>query len=136
MNKMRGILILINVLFEAMWLSDSECNGVVSTAWACNPEGTPMAVATKKIKKCKKMLKAWNKDRFGSVLQKIKKTKELLWKAEEVSVRTGSIEEVSRLKKELNVLFDREERMWQQRYEDMGSGAVGEDFYAMGSRAD
>nr|POE90563.1 hypothetical protein CFP56_59866 [Quercus suber] len=71
----------------------TECNGVVSTAWACNPEGTPMAVATKKIKKCKKMLKAWNKDRFGSVLQKIKKTKELLWKAEEVSVRTGSIEE-------------------------------------------
>ena len=37
--------------FEAMWLSDSECKGVVSTAWACNPEGTPMVVATKKIKK-------------------------------------------------------------------------------------
>ncbi|XP_050241121.1 uncharacterized protein LOC126690018 [Quercus robur] len=24
--------------FEAMWLSDPECKGVVSTAWACNPE--------------------------------------------------------------------------------------------------
>ena len=54
--------------FEAMWLSDSECNGAISTTWTCNPKGTPMVVATMKIKKCKKMLKAWNRDRFGSVL--------------------------------------------------------------------
>ena len=63
------------------------------------------------------MLKAWNRDHFGSVLQKIKKkTKELLWVAEEVSVRTGCLEKVNRLKKELNVLYDREERRWQQRF--------------------
>lgn len=74
-----------------MWLSDFECNGVVLIAWACSLEGTPMAVATKKINKCKKMLKAWNRNRFGSVLQKIKKTKELLWKAEVVLARTGSM---------------------------------------------
>lgn len=47
---------------EAMWLTGSECNGVVTTAWACNPKGLPMVVATKKIKKGKKMLKAWNRD--------------------------------------------------------------------------
>ena len=37
-----------------------------------------MVVATKKVANCKKMLKAWNRDRFGNVLQKIKRTKELL----------------------------------------------------------
>lgn len=48
--------------FEAMWLTDFECNGVVTTAWACNLKGLPMVVAMKKIKKGKKMLKAWNRD--------------------------------------------------------------------------
>ena len=48
--------------FEVMWLTDLECSGVISTAWACNAEGSPMVVATKKVAKCKKMLKAWNWD--------------------------------------------------------------------------
>ena len=98
-----------------MRLIDLECSGIISKAWACNTEGTPMFVATKKLKKCKKMLKAWHRDDFGSVLQKIKSTKKLLWKAEEVSARSGSIEKVRRLKIELNELYDKEERMWQQK---------------------
>lgn len=44
--------------FKAMWLIESACNGFVSKAWECSPEGTPMYVTTKKLKKCKKMLKA------------------------------------------------------------------------------
>ena len=55
------------------------------------------------------------RDHFGSVLQKIKRTKELLWKAGEVSARSGTIDEVRRLKTKLNELYDKEERMWQQR---------------------
>lgn len=51
-----------------MWLTDPECSGVISTAWAYNAEGSLMVVATKKVAKCKKMLKAWNWDRFGNVL--------------------------------------------------------------------
>ena len=38
-----------------------------------------------------------------------------LWKAEEVSARSGSIEKVRRLKIELNELYDKEERMWHQK---------------------
>ena len=34
--------------FEAMWLANP----------GCNVEGTPMFIATKKLKKCKRMLKA------------------------------------------------------------------------------
>ncbi|XP_030939934.1 uncharacterized protein LOC115964836 [Quercus lobata] len=42
-------------------------------------------------------------------------TKEWLWRAEDVSARFGNCEVVDRLKKELNVLYDNEEKMWQQR---------------------
>ena len=57
--------------FEAMWLTNSKCNGIISRAWEVNQEGTPMHVVSKKLKKCKKMLMAWNHDHFGSVLKKI-----------------------------------------------------------------
>lgn len=77
-----------------MWLIESACNGFVSKAWECSPEGTPMYVTTKKLKKCKKMLKVWSKDHFGNVVQRIKRTKELLWKAEDFSARTGCWDEV------------------------------------------
>nr|POE74098.1 hypothetical protein CFP56_64342 [Quercus suber] len=98
--------------FEAMWLTDPERNGVLSMAWACNVEGSPMAVATKKVAKCKKMLKAWKRDQFGNVLQKIKKTKELLWRVEKEAVRSGRVDEVKRLKLELTDLCSKEEKMW------------------------
>ena len=54
--------------FKVMWLTDPECSGIISMAWAYNVEGSPMVVATKKMAKCKKMLKAWNRDQFGNVL--------------------------------------------------------------------
>ena len=81
----------------------------------CNHDGTPMFMVSKKLKKCKKLLKTWNHDHFEYVLNKIKRMKELLWKAEELSVRFGNYETVSQLKIELNELYDKEERMWQQR---------------------
>ena len=69
-----------------------------------------MYVTTKKLKKCKKMLKAWSKDHFRNVVQRIKRTKELLWKVEEFSTRTGCWDEVERLKSELSSLCDKEEK--------------------------
>ena len=101
--------------FEAMWLTDLERSGVISTAWACNAEGSPMVMVTKKVAKCKKMLKAWNRDRFGNVLQKIKRTKELLWRAKEEAVRSRNDGEVRSLKQELAELYAKEEKMWHQR---------------------
>ena len=101
--------------FEAMWLKDSGCKEIVTKAWDCNVVGTPMYVATKKLKKCKKRLKEWDRDHFGSVKNNIKKLKEQLWKAEMESVRFGSYEEVARIISELLALYEKEEKMWQQR---------------------
>ena len=56
-----------------MWLTNPECNGIISRARAVNHDGTPMHVVTKKLKKCKKVLTAWNRDHSRSVLEKKKK---------------------------------------------------------------
>ena len=60
------------------------------------------------------MLKAWSRDHFGNVQRSIKKLKDQLWRAEEDSVRSGVYNEVARLKSELLVLYDKEEKMWHQ----------------------
>ena len=61
------------------------------------------------------MLKAWSRDHFGSVLMRIKRTKDLMLRAKEASARTGFSNEVDRLKSKLNSLYDKEEKMRQQR---------------------
>ena len=101
--------------FKAMWLIEPSCNEVVSKAWECSPDGTPMYMATKKLKRCKTLLKAWSRDHFGNVVQKIKWKKELLWKVEEVAAMTRNSNDVERLKSELRYLYDKEEKMWQKR---------------------
>ena len=94
---------------------DPGCNATVARAWTHQVEGTPMFQATEKLKKCKKMLKKWSRNHFGSVKQQIKKTKEKLWQAEVKSARDGIDEEAVRLKTELNRLCEKEEQMWHQR---------------------
>ena len=74
-----------------------------------------MFKVSKKLRKCKKMLKSWSKDHFGSVKRQIAKTKELLWKAEEEAAKGGNYGNVTHLRKELNILLDKESRMWRQR---------------------
>lgn len=64
-----------------------------------------MFAATKKLKRCKKWLKAWSCDHFGNVQQNIKKTKDQLWRAEEVSARSGNYEEMAQLKKGIACLI-------------------------------
>ena len=48
-------------------------------------------------------------------MQKIKRMKELLCKAKEEAARYGNLDEMERLKLELRCLYDKEEKMWQQR---------------------
>jgi len=66
-----------------MWLTNSGCRDIVTGAWDCDVESTPMFTTTKKLKRCKQMLKAWDRDHFCNVKRSTKKLKEQLWKAEE-----------------------------------------------------
>ncbi|XP_075665331.1 uncharacterized protein LOC142634992 [Castanea sativa] len=101
--------------FEEMCLADSGCRDIVLRAWQVEHHGTPMFKVTKKLKKCKKMPKSWSKEHFGSVKIQIAKKKELLWKAEEAAAKGGDYESLANLRRELNILLDKESRMWKQR---------------------
>ena len=97
-----------------MWISDPGCRETITKAWDCALDGTPMFVASQKLKKWMKGLKDWSHDHFGNVQKSIKQLKDRLWRAEEVSARSGNYE-VTQMKKELNILLDKEKQMWQQR---------------------
>lgn len=51
---------------------------------------------------------------FGNVLRKLKETKEQLRIAEERAIRGGSMDRVFRLKRKINGLLIKEEKMWKQ----------------------
>ena len=53
----------------------------------------------------------------------IKHTKDQLWRAEEASAKSRKYEEVDRLKRELNILYDKEEKMWHQLWTQGGRGS-------------
>ena len=56
----------------------------------------------------------WNRNVFGSVRQELIRKKELLHKAENEAMNLGENSRVQELKVEINVLLDREARMWAQ----------------------
>ena len=100
--------------FEEMWLVEKECGATVKKAWEIQPNGNHMYRVVTKIRKCKKLLKSWSKEHFGSIKNKLRSKKDLLWKAEEDSAKGGNHEVVVQLCRKLNVLLDKENRMWFQ----------------------
>ena len=98
-----------------MWVVDPSCKAVINEAWAEPVVGNPMFTATTKMKKCKKKLNKWSRESFGSIKNRIKETRERLWVAEETSARSGTHQEVENIRKDLNQLLEKEEKMWQQR---------------------
>ena len=64
--------------FEAMQILDPGCRETITKAWDCAPNGTPMFVASQKLKKCKKGLKAQSRDHFGNVQKSITQLKDQL----------------------------------------------------------
>ena len=103
-----------NYLFvDTMWVSDPCCKAVIEEAWAEPVMGNPIFTTTTKMKKCKMKLKKWNRESFGSIKNRIKEARERLWVAEETSTRSGEHLEVERIRKELNQLLVKEEKMWQ-----------------------
>ena len=98
--------------FEEMWLADWGYGDILKQAWETRPNGHHMYRVVTKIKKCKKMLKSWSKNHFGNVKNQIRSKKEVLWRAEVALANGGNYDMVVQLRMELNVLLDKEGRMW------------------------
>ena len=101
--------------FEAMWLKDQQCEGVVQAAWV---EGLSLG-AEYTLGKCMEIcwtrLEGWNKTDFGHVGRKISYLqKRLEWI--ELQPTTPDIVQLMRNTRiELNGWLDKENAMWCQR---------------------
>ena len=66
----------------------------------------------RKVEKCGKDLSRWNYNCYGNVRRELEKKKKLLVQAENKARRFGSNTRVRELLFEINILLDREARMW------------------------
>ena len=69
----------------------------------------------KKIETCGMELTKWSKNNFGNVRRELEKKRKLLTQAERVTINGGSVHTLKKLEQEINVLMDRESKLWRQR---------------------
>ena len=69
----------------------------------------------RKVEKCGEALTKWSKDCFGNVRTELEKKKRELARAEKVAIQRDYSNDLIQLKKDINSLMDKEERMWRQR---------------------
>lgn len=98
-----------------MWLVDQGYGETVEGVSQARYDETEDLKVIKKIEVCGEKLTNWSRNNFGNIRNElIKKRKNLAW-AEQQAVRTGNSSRVIHLKKEINSLMGKEERMWRQR---------------------
>ena len=91
------------------------CMDTVESAWRYNATGHAMARVEGKISKCQTKLKWWSRVAIGNITWLLKEKKLLLRKAEDAATTGGPMNRVLRLKREINDLLSKEEKMWKQR---------------------
>ncbi|XP_023901026.1 uncharacterized protein LOC112012883 [Quercus suber] len=97
-----------------MWLSDSRCGEIVEVVWnSCATWDTVGSIISREDR-CGKYLEWWNKNVFGNVKRELEKKKKALLKAEREALHNGLNFQVRELQLEINILLDREARMWNQ----------------------
>ena len=100
--------------FEEIWLSDERCFETVEASWSSVHDGTSDECILKKIEACGKDLAWWNKNIFGNVKKELEKKKAQLAQAEREAIVSGMNHRVCELKEHINVLLDKEARLWCQ----------------------
>ena len=126
-NSSDHILILISLLglnpptrkkifrFEQMWLSNSSCEEVVVSAWGSGCEVGFESDILRKVEKCGKEMGQWEKNVFGNVRLELNRLKKDLAREERATMVSGNNFKVRHIKKEIEVLQDKEAMMWAQR---------------------
>ena len=101
--------------FEYMWLEEDGCMDTVKSAWRYNATSLAMARVKGKITNCQTKLKWWSRLVIGNITRLLKEKKLLLRKAEDAATIGRSMNWVLSLKREINDLLSKEEKMWKQR---------------------
>jgi hypothetical protein len=101
--------------FEESWIAEDRCEEIIKKAWEYSQPGTRMFKVWYKLKECKKELGAWSRTSLGSIKMQIEGLKQQIYQAETLAIQNREHENVNALRRKLNNLLEKEERMWRQR---------------------
>ncbi|XP_075633927.1 uncharacterized protein LOC142606466 [Castanea sativa] len=101
--------------FEAMWLKDERCEGVVHSAWEEDVLGDSMGKVIKKVENCQAQLLLWDKNVFGNVHQTLARKRKELIEAETISMASKRHDRLQVLSEDIKKLMVLEECTWNQR---------------------
>ena len=101
--------------FEAMWLKDNSCKGVIRDSWDSRQPSYLVWGFNRKIMACQENLKVWNRTTFGHVRSALKRKLADLKEAEEGDCYRTNPRCIQMLRKEIGSLQSREGCMWKQR---------------------
>ena len=87
---------------------------MVEVIWSSNDMVDPSTKVMRKVEKCGKELKMWNRDHFGNVRKELAKKRRFLVDGEKEAMRSGSNHRVREVKREIIELIDKDNRMWFQ----------------------
>ena len=88
---------------------------MVEASWSSYFVGHRDSDILRRVEICGRDLAWWNHNIFGNVRKELKTKKALLVEAESATIVSGQNGRVRELKEEINILLDREARMWSQR---------------------
>ena len=97
--------------FEEMWLLNRGCSEIVEAVWLSREDGDVQDHVIRKIDKCGKELRVWNRNCFGNVKIVLSRKRKELKEAEKVAIRSENNQQVRELKKEIVELVDKENRL-------------------------
>jgi hypothetical protein len=107
-----------NFKFEAKWLVDEECLGVIKEAWSIEgmPElgGAGIFPAPQRLANCQNLLTRWSSRKFRDAEKALKeKTKQLeILQENNIGYNIGAVQA---LKSEIEALLESEDMKWKQR---------------------
>ena len=101
--------------FEEVWLADKGCGEVVEGVWLASVEENNDKTVLRKIETCGKELTRWSKECFGNIRNELTKKRKELARVERQALQGGCAVRLVEIKKEIDSLMDKEERMWRQK---------------------
>ena len=72
--------------FEAVWLKDERCEGVIKKAWSDRTMGEPVDKLIRKVDACRSSLQTWSRTSFGNIRRLLIQKKKQLAQAEAMSM--------------------------------------------------
>ena len=98
--------------FEAIWLRDESCKGIIRSAWNGGNSGDSVDRLMGKVEACRLRLKTWSRLSFGNIHRLLTQKKKELVKAEQLSMAGINHEQVWVLRGEVYELLVKEECLW------------------------